>query len=68
MNNQVDSKTWCEREFSTIDLGDSRLNSRLVKTSKRLLELPEASLNQACHGWAETKTAYRLFDNEKLTT
>lgn len=25
-----------------------------------------ASINQACDGWAETKGAYRLFDNEKL--
>jgi hypothetical protein len=68
VKDDVDSNSWCEREFSSVDLGDLRLNSRLVKTSKRLLNLPEASLNQACHGWSETKAAYRLFSNDKLTS
>lgn len=54
-------------EFDSIDLGDRRLNKR----GKRLLETifadPAASINSACHGWAETQAAYRFLDNENLT-
>lgn len=57
---------WCEVEFADLDLGDERLNRRFRKTAQRLSEQPMASINQACESWAETKGAYRLFDNEKV--
>ena len=68
LSKDTNSNQWCKNEFSTIDFGDKRLNSRLVKTSERLLNLPEATLNQACHGWSETKAAYRFFDNDRVTS
>jgi len=60
------SEHWCEREFEDIDFGDRRLNVRFQKTAQRVAEQPLASINQACSDWAETKGAYRLFDNEKV--
>lgn len=56
---------WSELEFADLDFGDKRLDRRFRKTAQRLSEQPMASINQACEGWAETKGAYRLFDNDK---
>lgn len=63
-----DAGQWCNREFSSLDLGDQRLNKRLVTTAERLLACPEASINQVCMGWSETKAAYRLFDNDQVSS
>lgn len=59
---------WCKNEFSHINFGDRRLSERFITTAERLLMNPEASVNQACIGWAETKAAYRLFDNDSVTS
>ena len=58
---------WCDSEFANLDLGDSRLNSRLVQIAVDLSTQPSASINRACHDWADSKAAYRLFDNEQVT-
>jgi len=55
---------WAEAEFEEINLGDPRLNKRLIKIADRLFESPESPINQACPDWAETKGAYRFFQNE----
>ncbi len=57
---------WAAKEFQTLDLGDERLNARAASLAARLLEHPASSLPQACRGWAETKAAYRLFDNDEV--
>lgn len=57
---------WAAKEFATIDTGDKRLNERAGHLASRLLEHPASSLPEACRGWAETKGAYRLFDNERF--
>lgn len=56
---------WCRDEFCDIDLGDARLNQRLIQTAERLASLPQAPINQACKRWAAAKGAYRLFANDK---
>ena len=58
---------WCESEVSDINFGDRMLTERFITAAERLLMNPEALLNQDCIGWAETKAAYRLFDNERVT-
>lgn len=58
---------WCRNEFSSINLGDARLNARFMKTAAQMGELPLASINQACPSWKDSKAAYRLFSNEKCT-
>lgn len=54
-------------ELEAIDLGDERLNQRARKLAVTLAADVQASINGACRGWAETKAAYRFFDNEKTT-
>jgi len=50
-----------------IDLGDERLNKRVVKVLDELGGQPTASIPTACGGWHETKAAYRFFDNSRVT-
>lgn len=54
-------------EFEGLDLGDVRLNRRARTLLTRLGDKPTASIPAACGGWDETRAAYRLFDNPKVT-
>ena len=54
-------------ELHGIDLGDKRLNERSETIIETLSADPQASINAACDGWAETQAAYRFFDNSKVT-
>jgi len=54
-------------ELASIDLGDKRLNRRAGKVLETLGEKPTASIPAACGGWGETRAAYRLFDQAKVT-
>ena len=58
--------SWADDEFAGVDLGDKRLDSRLVKLCDSLSESPESPINQACEDWQETKAAYRFFQNENV--
>jgi hypothetical protein len=53
-------------EMGQTDRGDQRLNDRLVSRGDRFSESPESPLHQACKGWAETKAAYRFFQNQDV--
>lgn len=57
---------WVSKEFGEIDLGDQRLADRLVKLADKLASSPESPINQACGDWANTKAAYRFFQNERI--
>ena len=52
--------------MSGVDLGDRRLNNRVVKLLEILSQQPSASIPDACGGWAETKAAYRLLAHDKI--
>jgi len=54
---------WAAEEFADVDLGDKRLDARVVKLCDSFSEAPESPINQACADWAETKAAYRFFRN-----
>lgn len=58
---------WSKEEFENINFGDKRIDKRFQKVSEKLSEKPTFSINQACGIWADTKAAYRLFGNEKVT-
>ena len=58
--------SWADDEFAEVNLGDKRLDSRLVKLCDSLSEAPESPINQACEDWSETKAAYRFFQNENV--
>jgi hypothetical protein len=57
---------WAADEFKEVDLGDKRLDARLIKLCDSFSESPESPINQACADWAETKAAYRFFQNENV--
>lgn len=59
--------SWALDEMSGIELGDQRLNKRVVRVLQQLGNKPAPSIPTACKGWAETLAAYRLFDNDKVT-
>ncbi len=58
--------TWAREELGSVDLGDKRRTARLITICGRLSEMPESSINQACGNWAETKAAYRFFQNDTV--
>jgi len=58
---------WASKEMQSVDFGDERLNKRLVYLLNTIGNAPQASIPVACGGWAETKAAYRFFDNEKVS-
>ena len=62
------STGWFRDEFSKIDFGDQRLNDRFLRTGEMLSEQPEAPINKACNSWSDTKAAYRLFQNNKVSS
>ena len=61
------SVEWLREEFSGVDLGDKRLDRRLIKTAEYLGTSPASPINEACGDWASTQAAYRLFDNDKAS-
>ena len=58
---------WINEEFSEIQFSDKRLKSRFFKMANQLSKKSEAPINQACEDWADTKAAYRFFNNEKVS-
>jgi hypothetical protein len=58
---------WAIEEFQELNLGDARLNKRVMLVADRLARRPNESIPTAMNGWAETSAAYRLFANEKTT-
>ena len=54
---------WAQEEFAFADLGEPRLNKRVVKIATHLAANPGGTLPQAFADWAELKAAYRFFDN-----
>ncbi len=58
---------WINNEFATLAFDDQRLNKRAKKVLKKLSSNPTDSIPVACCGAAETKAAYRFFDNDQVT-
>lgn len=63
---KAEPQDWIEKEFGNVELGDERLNTRLLKLARGFYAQPGASLPQACNGRAETKAAYRFLDNKRV--
>ena len=56
-----DPEDWAEAEFGSVDLGDRRLNRRLLEIARDFYARPQAQIPQACQTRARTKAAYRFF-------
>lgn len=55
-----------QEEFGFADLGEPRLNRRVVNIATHLAAHPGGTLPQAFPDWAELKAAYRFFDNPRV--
>ncbi len=62
-----DAAPWVVEEFRTVEFGDQRLVRRLTLVASRMADSPRESIPCATQAAAETKAAYRLFDNDKVT-
>lgn len=58
---------WVIEELAGLSLGDERLNKRAKRIVSQLSHNPTDSIPVACRGAAETKAAYRFFDNEQVS-
>jgi len=58
---------WAEQELGEVDLGDRRLNQRLVSIAQAFYARPQANIPQACQTRAETKAAYRFMDHPETS-
>jgi len=54
-------------EFSSVNLGDRRLNQRLIQIGIDFIDAPGESIPEMCGDWANAKAAYRFFDNPIVT-
>src|SRR6266498_2977784 len=64
MTERVDAG-WSVREFHGLDLGDARLNRRLLIMAEAFGAQPAAPINQASADWQDTKAAYAFFARER---
>jgi hypothetical protein len=55
-------------EVLAADLGDERLNNRLVRIVERFGQAPNLSIPAATTSRAEMEAAYRFFNNEKVSS
>lgn len=58
---------WAIKEMSNLDIGDKRLNTRMIKIISEIAKQPQHSIPQIFRGHAETQAAYRLFSNDLVT-
>jgi IS4 transposase len=59
-------QAWAGSELKYADLGDARLNRRLIKIVENLAAQPQASITQASASWAETKATYAFWRSERI--
>jgi hypothetical protein len=57
---------WAGTELKYADLGDARLNKRLIKIVENLAAQPQASITQASSSWAQTKATYAFWRSERI--
>ena len=66
LDNGLESAQWAEQEFGGCELGDKRLQARLVKVAEAKGKQPGSSFAQACQGNRQAlKGYYRLINNRR---
>ena len=63
----ADIDSWASQEFGRVCLGDKRLERRLKVIATDFARQPRASIPKACGSWAQSKGAYRFFDNRGVS-
>ena len=64
---QPTPQDWAEGEFIGAQLGDQRLNERLLVMARDFYSRPQAQIPQACQSRAKTKAAYRFLEHPDTT-
>jgi len=59
-------QAWIRKEWRRVDLGDPRLEGRLLDLADALSRCPEGTINEACRLPAERQGAYRFLANERV--
>lgn len=59
---------WVQQEMKQIELGEKRLEKRLMKIISDFSQKPTASIPEFCGDWAATKAAYAFFKNPSSRT
>jgi hypothetical protein len=62
-----DLHSFARSEFGGSDLGDARLDRRLVNLVEKLAADPGMSIPKAMGDWSQAKAAYRFFANDDVT-
>jgi hypothetical protein len=60
-------KEWVVKELAGIELGDKRLNKRILNLLDTASKQPQSSLNTMFHTRKETQACYRFFSNDLVT-
>lgn len=55
---------WVVQELGGIDLGDKRLNKRVLELLEKASKQPQATLNKMFHTRKEVQACYRFFSND----
>ena len=61
------SADWAEEELGQSDMGDQRLNKRVVSIARVFYARPQANIPQACQTRAETKATYRFLGHPETS-
>jgi hypothetical protein len=59
-------QNWVKEELQYANLGDARLNKRLIRLVNDLSEQPTATIPEACGSASATKAAYRFFASSNV--
>jgi hypothetical protein len=61
------AQDWADEELGEVEIGDRRLNKRLVSIAQVFYARPQANIPQACQSRAETKATYRFLDHPETS-
>lgn len=67
VNHAVVNGQWVEDEFNHSRFRDERIRKRVFRFVRQLAEHLGEPIPNACQDWANTKAAYRLLSNPRLT-
>lgn len=59
--------SWVEEEFKTIDIGDKRLNNRMIHITECLGLAPGRTIPQTFKSWGDIKACYDFVKNDLVT-
>ncbi len=64
LQESVETVDWCAREMQNSELGDTRLNKRVVKILLGRWDHPSETFGGSFKRWADAKAAYNLIENK----